>query len=331
VVINRFFYILAAAIILGCFPVFIVAQTKILPPELPKSLSIGLRGEEVKKLQEFLAQDKEIYPEGLVTGYFGQLTRSAVQRFQCKNNIVCSGDEASTGYGRVGPLTRAKLAELKTALVVAPVTEPEAPSTSAIQPEPTPEVVVPPEPIAPAPAIKTGTGLVADLKNFKIGPVDFLYAGHYPTENRGYLYPGETSNDLANITSSEYSSCEDIAIAGYDGISDICQFTDPAKYKFSTHKEAVRIYDKNASTSTGYQILSCYQKILLFKEGNIYGAIDPEKIDFEGLHYRYWYDESGGSNFSGLCQQSKSATINKMASALESMRSLLENLKKLLK
>ena len=133
------------------------------------------------------------------------------------------------------------------------------------------------------------------------------------------------------IRNAVITSCEDIAISGYDGISDICQFIDPVKYKFSAHKEAVRLYDKNASISTGYQILSCYQKILLFKEGNIYGAIDPEKIDFEGLHYRYWYDEAGGSNFSGLCQQSKVATINKMASALEAMRSLLENLKQALR
>ena len=190
---NRFFYILAAAIILGCFPVFIVAQTKILPPELPKSLSIGLRGEEVKKLQEFLAQDKAIYPEGLATGYFGVLTQAAVKRWQAKNGIEA--------VGIVGPKTRAKFNELRKlaeAVVEPAVTPPiEQPVLPVSEPP-----VVQPEPAKPAPAIKTGTGLVADLKNFKIGPVDFLYAGHYPTENRGYLYPGETSNDLANITAA---------------------------------------------------------------------------------------------------------------------------------
>ena len=35
-----------------------------------KNLSRGLRGEEVTKLQEFLRQHRDIYPEGLVTGYF---------------------------------------------------------------------------------------------------------------------------------------------------------------------------------------------------------------------------------------------------------------------
>ena len=74
-----------------------------------KSLKLKSEGEEVKKLQEFLSHDKEIYPEGLITGYFGHLTREAVQRFQCKHNIICSGDEKTTGYGIVGPKTIAKL------------------------------------------------------------------------------------------------------------------------------------------------------------------------------------------------------------------------------
>ena len=59
-----------------------------------------------------MASDKEIYPEGRVTGYFGPLTLKAVQRFQCKYGIVCGGDYKSTGFGRVGPKTRKKLQEV---------------------------------------------------------------------------------------------------------------------------------------------------------------------------------------------------------------------------
>jgi hypothetical protein len=77
-----------------------------------RNLYLGSQGNDVKKLQEFLAKDKTIYPEGEITGYFGLLTKKAVQRFQCKYNIVCSGTPYSTGYGAVGFKTRTKLNEL---------------------------------------------------------------------------------------------------------------------------------------------------------------------------------------------------------------------------
>ena len=64
---------------------------------------------EVRVLQQFLAKDKTVYPEGQVTGKFGGLTLAAVQRFQKKYSIAKAGDR---GYGVVGPATRAKIAEL---------------------------------------------------------------------------------------------------------------------------------------------------------------------------------------------------------------------------
>ncbi len=71
------------------------------------------RASQVKALQQFLAQDKTLYPEGTITGYFGDLTLKALQKFQCKYNIVCSGTPSSTGYGATGPKTRAKLNSLE--------------------------------------------------------------------------------------------------------------------------------------------------------------------------------------------------------------------------
>src|SRR3989344_8549746 len=49
-----------------------------------KFLKKGESSEEVKQLQEFLKQFSDIYPEGLVTGFFGSLTENAVRRFQEK-------------------------------------------------------------------------------------------------------------------------------------------------------------------------------------------------------------------------------------------------------
>lgn len=77
--------------------------------QISSTLDFGARGSNVFNLQEFLAGNSSIYPEALVTGYFGSLTRAAVQRFQATQGIVSSGSPSTTGYGRVGPMTRARI------------------------------------------------------------------------------------------------------------------------------------------------------------------------------------------------------------------------------
>lgn len=79
---------------------------------LTQNLQRGSSGQQVTDLQTALKTDATVYPEGLVTGFFGALTEKAVQRFQAKYSIVSSGTPATTGYGRVGPKTRAKLNEV---------------------------------------------------------------------------------------------------------------------------------------------------------------------------------------------------------------------------
>ncbi len=74
--------------------------------KINKNLSRGMNNTEVKKLQIFLSQDRNIYPEGITTGYFGRLTELAVQRWQSINGVVSYGTAAGTGYGAVGPKTR---------------------------------------------------------------------------------------------------------------------------------------------------------------------------------------------------------------------------------
>ena len=59
----------------------------------------------VSCLQQFLkSQGSDIYPEGFVTGFFGNLTKTAVINFQKKYNIL------QTGF--VGILTREKINQL---------------------------------------------------------------------------------------------------------------------------------------------------------------------------------------------------------------------------
>ena len=88
-----------------------------------RNLYFGMRSKEVQCLQEFLkSQGPEIYPEGLVTGYFGPLTKKAVIRFQEKyreeilekwcldHNLAPTCLLQGTGF--VGPSTRAKINQL---------------------------------------------------------------------------------------------------------------------------------------------------------------------------------------------------------------------------
>lgn len=75
-------------------------------------LDLGESNVDVTSLQTFFKDNSSIYPEGLVTGYFGSLSRSAVQRYQTSKGIVSSGSAATTGYGRVGPSTRDSINEL---------------------------------------------------------------------------------------------------------------------------------------------------------------------------------------------------------------------------
>jgi peptidoglycan hydrolase-like protein with peptidoglycan-binding domain len=78
-------------------------------PVLTRALSMGSKGTDVSSLQTFLAQDPSVYPEAMVTGYFGPLTEKAVQRWQAKYGVVSSGTPDSTGFGVVGPKTRAAI------------------------------------------------------------------------------------------------------------------------------------------------------------------------------------------------------------------------------
>ncbi len=94
-----------------------VAQAAVAAPSITRRLAAGSRGEDVKALQAFLASDRNVYPEGEATGFFGALTRKAVQRFQEKHGIAKPGDD---GYGDVGPATRAKLSELRAGGTAAP-------------------------------------------------------------------------------------------------------------------------------------------------------------------------------------------------------------------
>jgi ABC-type transport system substrate-binding protein len=81
--------------------------------EFKSTLSKGSQGVEVKELQKCLAKDPAIYPEGEITGVFGDKTKQAVIRFQEKyRQDVLEPSDLDKGNGEVGVLTRKKLNDL---------------------------------------------------------------------------------------------------------------------------------------------------------------------------------------------------------------------------
>jgi hypothetical protein len=66
-------------------------KVELMRPVGEMNLNIGMSSADVSRAQTILARDKSIYPEGLVTGYYGTLTKEAVGRFQSKNNLAVTG------------------------------------------------------------------------------------------------------------------------------------------------------------------------------------------------------------------------------------------------
>ncbi|MEK9179974.1 MAG: peptidoglycan-binding protein [Patescibacteria group bacterium] len=86
-----------------------VPQGAIAKLEILRNLSAGSSGEDVKALQSLLLAEG-VYPQGLITGFFGELTRQAVIRFQEKYaDEVLAPAGLTSGNGFVGPLTRKKV------------------------------------------------------------------------------------------------------------------------------------------------------------------------------------------------------------------------------
>ncbi len=100
---------LSAIVLVIIFPAFAIGQTtgtgqiQLTPTVLAQTMPIevcpyenvtlnpGMRGDEVKALQSMLAQDPTIYPQGMITGYYGPLTQEAVRRLQQRHGLPETG------------------------------------------------------------------------------------------------------------------------------------------------------------------------------------------------------------------------------------------------
>lgn len=88
-------------------PLFVFALFATPAQAATRSMILGMSGSDVVALQNQLIA-KGYLAAGYNTGYFGQLTLTAVEKFQCEQKIICASDTIA-GYGIAGPKTQAAL------------------------------------------------------------------------------------------------------------------------------------------------------------------------------------------------------------------------------
>lgn len=181
---------------------------------LTRNLSYGSRGSDVVQLQQFLIS-QNLLGTGNDTGYFGKLTQTAVRNFQCKNNIVCSGTSATTGYGAVGPRTRAAIARVCSSGSSIPTISPLSTPTP-------PTVPNPPRSMCTADAKQCPDGSYVERSGLNC---DFVAC---PTTASCAPLPSQTqtlscpSGQTGSITQTRTSSCPGLMWGEWKTTSKIC-------------------------------------------------------------------------------------------------------------
>jgi peptidoglycan hydrolase-like protein with peptidoglycan-binding domain len=107
--------------------------------DFSRTLNLGSRDAltngDVTRLQQYLTTTGH-YTYGQPTGFYGPATAEAVQRWQRANAVVMAGTPDTTGFGMLGPATRAKMRTSCTTPV--PVTPPitQSPNLTITAPRP---------------------------------------------------------------------------------------------------------------------------------------------------------------------------------------------------
>ncbi len=145
-------------ILLASFSLFLLVVGAAQAQIFTRVLQLGSVGNDVKILQQWLNSDPDTIiansgagSPGFETTKFGPATVKAVQKFQLKYGLIKKG---ASGYGMVGPKTRAKLEEVFGGVEI----KPDAPAA----PRPKPQTVIRGELTGIAPdktefAVKFGT------------------------------------------------------------------------------------------------------------------------------------------------------------------------------
>ena len=174
-----------------------------------RDLTVGMKGDDVKCLQGYL----QVSPQ---SGYFGSLTKAAVQKWQSTNGLP------STGY--FGPMSRAKYSALVAVVTPTTPTTPTTPSTSTTTP------TTPTTPTVSTPGVEAI--LTAEYAP-QPGNNPTLYVGDKNVDVLGVRVKAKQGDALvqrltltaanSNVYTKVFSS-----LALYDGNTKLAEITNPA-------------------------------------------------------------------------------------------------------
>lgn len=144
-----------------------------------------------------------------------------------------------------------------------------------------------------AQAIHWGSSVVRESEYFNFGMGDIYWS--IANEERGYFYgsPSTPTVFFADKIENYWGSYD-----SYQGVQHIWEFTDASNHEWFT-QHSITFAEETSPYYTG---------ILLIHQGDLYGAIKPKSIHNGDLNhpqdyvleYDWWYDDSGGSDFSSL-------------------------------
>ncbi len=163
-----------------------------------RDLTVGVRGDDVTCLQDYLTGTGHFTFSGGSTGFFGPITRSAVAAWQAANGV-------SPAAGYFGPISRA---EYSSVVVAAPAPAPT--------PTPTPTTPTPTTPGAP-PAAPVGSGLtVAAAANQPEAQLAPLGATRFPFTRVVFTAAADGDVTVKSVTVERQGAADDDA---FDNLS----------------------------------------------------------------------------------------------------------------
>lgn len=153
--------------------------------ELPE-MSQGARNNSVY-LAQIILKNSDNYPEGLITGYFGRLTKKAVQSYQKKHGFTPNGKVDSDTRVALNEYIRANFSECK----------------------PTPI-----DPIQPSENVFAGTLYRALGSTYQWGTHTLVVSLGYPTMMPAKAYPVKAANDSVLGDLYKYEGAQKVTIFG---------------------------------------------------------------------------------------------------------------------
>ncbi len=142
--------------------------------------------------------------------------------------------------------------------------------------------------------IHSGCGVVAESDYLNFGTGDIFWS--IANEERGYFYGSSFSTPTVYFADKieDYWGSYD----SYQGVQHIWEFTNASDHEWFT-QHCITFAEETSPYYTG---------ILLIQQGGLYGAVKPKSIHNHDLshpgeyvlEYDWWYEDTGGSDFSSL-------------------------------